>query len=185
MYQATAFLICGYARAGKDTLAEAIAGRLGNTDKYSFADPLKSSANIAFATLGHPQVDFKSEHWKVKHRKVLVSIAEAAREEDPETFARLGAQRAKESVLINSRNITIPDWRYANEYAEIEKTIGRHKIITIHIKREGVNPANQSEAESMDLIFKSCTMDWVKEFKDGDFDGIDEFAGLLASTVGR
>lgn len=184
MFSPTVFLINGFAQAGKDTLADCIIALLGSSNciKMSFADPLKSVASDAMRQLGHPKVDFKEEKWKKKHRKVLVALAEAAREENPDTFALLLAEGASNAIYGAKKCVVVSDWRYLNELRVIEGWPSC-SLVTIRIKREGVGAANESERLSIIEIEKTVRYDFEKTILDGDIVEISKFAKDIVSNT--
>lgn len=178
------FLITGYAQSGKDSLADAIMKETGGHErcaKVSFADPLKMAANIPFRELGLPQVDFRKEEWKKKHRKVLVSIAEAAREENVNVFA----QQAAKTVMHHyqqGKSVVVPDWRYVNECEIFESVFGKSVVRVRMWKRPG-QAGNESEKTSIQQVEDMCIIDYVGVFDDGDSKGIINFGRHIVDEL--
>lgn len=178
------FLITGYAQSGKDTLADALIKELGGTAgavKMSFADPLKAAANESFKHLGLNKVDFCKEEWKKKHRKVLVAIAEAAREENIDVFADACAKEARRAFRAG-KSILIPDWRYVNECEIFEKEFGKD-IVRIRVWKKQGRPGNPSEQSSIQAVEDSCVLNYVGVFADGDTDSIANFGKHIVSEL--
>lgn len=167
------FLITGWAQSGKDSLADVIMKELGGREKcakVSFADPLKLAANLPFKELGLSHVDFTKEEWKKRHRKVLVALAEAAREENVNVFAEAAAKAA----LMHRRqgkSVVVPDWRYVNE-CEVFDSIFKKDIVRIRMWKKGGFPGNESERASIQQVEDSCVLNYVGVFDEGDGKGI-------------
>lgn len=176
MHRPTVFLITGYARAGKDTLADRIVDLTG-ARKVSFADSLKEAGNRFFTSLGIESVDLKDTKDKVAHRDLLVAMGKAARSVDPDVFARHAAEKARYSILAG-RCVVIPDWRYENEHKVVHTLCYPAPVVRVHILTSGVGPANEEEDNSIHQIMYNGVKD-SRCFKPGDLAGIDEWAHEL------
>lgn len=178
------FLITGWAQSGKDSLADVIMKELGGRSvcaKVSFADPLKSAANIPFRELGLGHVDFRKEEWKKKHRKVLVALAEAAREENVNVFA----QEAAKTALLHQqqgRHVVVPDWRYVNECEAFDSIFGKD-VIRVRMWKKGGKPGNDSERLSIQQVEDSCILNYVGVFDEGDNKGIINFGRHIVDEL--
>ena len=177
MHRPTVFLIGGFSRAGKDTLADRIAALTGAA-KVSFADDLKAAANRVFTSLGIESVDLKAEPDKVRFRDLLVAAGKAARAVDPDVFARHAGQRARYSIL-SGRCVVIPDWRYLNELAVVHRLVAPARVVTVLIEKTCNAPANEEEARTIRDILDNVTIDQARIFDTGDLNGIDTFAHQL------
>ena len=177
MRRPTVFLITGYARAGKDTLADRIADLTGAA-KVSFADDLKAAGNRFFTSLGIESVDLKRDADKSRFRDLLVAAGKAARSVDPDVFARHAAERARYNILAG-RCVVVPDWRYANEHRVLWATVAPAKVVTVLIERQGNGPANEEEARTIGEIVETVRIDAHGTYVSGDLASIDTLAHLL------
>lgn len=182
MHRPTVFLVTGYARSGKDTLADALVQRIPGCVKIAFADSLKDAGNRFFTALGIEDVNLRSTYDKIKHRDLLVAMGKAARSIDPDVFARCAADRARYNVLAG-RCVVISDWRYLNEYTAIQRICYPARIVTISLTRSGGVPANEEEQESIRDIDAAVTYDYDRHFADRDIQGIDDFSHELANDT--
>lgn len=179
MRKPAVFLITGYARAGKDTLAEALALHL-NCKVMAFATPLKESLNRYFTSLGIESVDLKRTEDKVRFRDLLVSAGKAARSVDHNVFADKVALDCHLEVM-RGKCAVVSDWRYANEHARLLAKVGRGRLVTIHMDRHGGRPANEEEAATIDTILDTIPIDEGRAFASGDIAGIRDWAGEIAN----
>jgi tRNA uridine 5-carbamoylmethylation protein Kti12 len=150
MRKPTVFLITGYARAGKDTAANAIADFLG-CDTHAFADKLKDSVNRYFTSLGIEAVNVHETADKVRFRELLVAAGRAARSVDRNVFADHVALDCH-LALMRGKCAVVSDWRYANEHERIVAKVGRERVVTIMVNRHACEAANQEEQDSIDEI---------------------------------
>ena len=177
MHRPTVYLIGGFARAGKDTLADRIAALTGAA-KVSFADDLKAATNRVFTSLGIESVDLKAEADKARFRDLLVAAGKAARSVDPDVFARHAGERARYNILAG-RSVVIPDWRYANELAVVHRLVSPARVVSVLIERTNNGPANDEEARTIRDILDHVTIDQARIFDTGDLGAIDTFAHEL------
>lgn len=187
MKRPSVIAICGYARAGKDTLADEIQYLLrirhSGAKKASFADPLKDAATLAMRQLGLPDVDFHKDEYKVKYRSVLVALGESARAENPDIFADLLAARARTEMDANQSTLLVPDWRYGNEKRVLKHAFG-NRAVFCYISREGMMAANQTEHNSIRSIRDDeYAFDFVGHFRDGDILGIRGLAARIVNSL--
>lgn len=165
--------ICGFARAGKDTLADAIFDHLEVSEpSYSvitlkFADALKKDLEKAMACVG-VEVDAFTEDTaeKAKLRPMLVAYGEYRRSIDPDVWVKkvlkeigIWVNETLEDSGSDGSVILIPDLRYLNEYEKLKAIAEKHgwAFVPIYIERHGNLPANDQEAESIGLMAaKGC-----------------------------
>lgn len=165
--------IAGFARSGKDTLANAIFDHLDISEPtYSvitlkFADALKTDLEKAMAAVG-VKVDAFTEDTaeKVKLRPLLVAYGEYRRSLDPDVWVKKVLKEI--GVWVNDTLpdtestgsvILIPDLRYLNEYEKLEDLCAKRGwyFVPIYIERHGNLPANDAEAESIaQMAAKGC-----------------------------
>lgn len=178
MRKPTVFLITGYARAGKDTLASAIAEALA-CETYAFADTLKDAVNRYFTALGIESVNVHETQDKVRFRELLVAAGRAARSVDCNVFADHVALDCH-LALMRGKCAVVSDWRYVNEHERLVAKVGRERVVTIHVDRQGLGPANEEEAATLEAIFGTVTIDEGRCFASGDTAGIADWARAIA-----
>lgn len=165
--------ICGFARAGKDSLADAIFDSLDeNEPTYSvitlkFADELKKDMEKAMAAVGI-EVDAFTEDTEKKAvlRPMLVAYGEYRRSIDPDVWVKkvlkeigVWVNETLEDVEGGGSVILIPDLRYLNEYEKLKAVAEKHgwAFVPIYIERQGNLPANEQEAYSIaEMAAKGC-----------------------------
>lgn len=127
--------LSGPARVGKDTLLRT---RFAGYSRCAFADELKLRVSRTIGvSLGH------LERNKARYRGLLVDVAEAAREADPDIWVkRLEQSRAWE--VRGDRNV-VTDVRYVNE-AQFLHDLGYEVWM---LSRDGIAPANEVEARTL------------------------------------
>lgn len=181
MRKPTVFLITGYARAGKDTAAQAIAETLG-CEVVSFADRLKDAVNAYFVALGIERVNVHETADKVRFRELLVAAGRAARSVDANVFADHVALECH-LALMRGKCIVVSDWRYYNEFHAILRKVGRDRVVPMHVGKYGNQPANQEEADSVSSIIDNNAGIGLASayFKDGDTGALRDWAVSIAN----
>jgi len=150
----TLVLICGYARAGKDTLGDGILEwSEKNAEKINFADSLKDSANVFLDCLDL-QGDFHDDRFKDTNRRFLVACGTFARDLKPSVFAEIMAQTVAQGYDDDGMaldTVVCTDWRYLNELIVCQKVLIPlgWRIRTVYISTAGVSAANPEEANSI------------------------------------
>jgi len=150
----TLVLICGYARAGKDTLGDGILEwSEKNAEKINFADSLKDSANVFLDCLDL-QGDFHDDRFKDTNRRFLVACGTFARDLKPSVFAEIMAQTVAQGYDSDGMaldTVVCTDWRYLNELIVCQKVLIPlgWRIRTVYISTAGVSAANPEEANSI------------------------------------
>lgn len=151
----TLVLICGFARAGKDTLASGLLEWSRRpSKKTNFADHLKDAANDYLMSLNLPG-DFHNEAFKVQHRDTLVALGKFARSIDEDVFARSLAQwaplMAGPDEQVAPETVVCSDWRYINELHVCQDHLWElgWKVRTVYVATAGIGPANDEEADSI------------------------------------
>ena len=150
-------LVCGFARAGKDTLADGLqAGAINGAVKLSFAEPLKASANQAIRDIIGPGVKFPGfgdEAFKVANRALLVELGKTCRAIHQDCFVELALERAAEHIAAGC-SVIVTDVRYSNElsrcatWAELRGV----PLYTLLIYTDGIEAANEEERTNFDLL---------------------------------
>jgi len=165
--------IAGFARSGKDTLADAIFDHLEETEPcYSvitmkFADALKTDLEKAMSAVG-VSIDAFTEDSdeKAKLRPMLVAYGEYRRSIDPDVWVKKVLKEigvwVNETVPDSESTgsvILVPDLRYLNEYEKLKAEAEKHgwAFVPIYIERHGNLPANEQEAYSIaEMAAKGC-----------------------------
>lgn len=149
MNQRTIIGLCGYARAGKDTMAAAIVER--GWTRLAFADNLKDDLRTmledAVRRGGAPVADIQRRVCqmlagpdKAKARPLMVAYGAFMRTFEPDYWiARL---RRQIDALPDDARVVITDVRYENE-AEWVRSLGG---VALWVERPGIGPANSEEA---------------------------------------
>lgn len=187
--------ISGYARAGKDTLADhliiELARRNVTCNKYKFAKVLKRAATRAVNEIGL-NFDFETEDGerKAQARPLLVALAQFCRARDPEVFANhllryIDAHMGGEGGIDVA---VISDLRYRNEFEVLHEhcKLSGWTLLHIDIHRRGVYAAHQEELDSIeDLLGATYQYPWFHgvEFSDRDVAGIAMYAAGVADDI--
>lgn len=182
-------LISGFARAGKDTLADAIEEWcIKQKRRTKFADPLKAAANEYLTALDLPG-DFNNEEFKSKHRAFLVAAGRFARSINIDIFAEMLCERVREPLSDPSWNayteptsVLVTDWRYINEWRCCEEMLGcaGWTIRTVYVASEGVEAANAEELTSILNLREQLSFDLELTFKMGDKMAFRDAGRILA-----
>lgn len=166
--------VSGYAQAGKDTFADAVEHLLHTRyapARFKFAEPLRKATGLALDYLGikvSPWTENKAE--KDKLRPVLVSLGEYARGEDESVFAKLLVREMSNALDADCNLAIATDLRYENEYvllSEMCKSKG-HRFLWVHIVREGNEPANDAERNSIQTLLQAHLPDGCYRSGSGD-----------------
>jgi hypothetical protein len=150
----TLVLISGFARAGKDTLAEGILEWSRRPSrKTSFAAHLKDAANDFLWSL-NIDADFHNDAFKTKHRDVLVTLGKFARSLNRDIFAEnlahfVPIQMGPDEVAPET--VVVSDWRYINELHVCQSVLWNlgWKVRTVYVATAGIGPANDEELDSI------------------------------------
>lgn len=165
--------VAGFARSGKDSLANAIFDHLEETEPtYSvitlkFADALKTDLEKALGAVGVKVDAFTEDTEKKKAlRPMLVAYGEYRRSIDPDVWVKkvlkeIGVWVNDTLAEVESTGsvILVPDLRYLNEYEKLKAVADQHgwAFVPIYIERHGNLPANEQEAYSIaEMAAKGC-----------------------------
>lgn len=178
----TIIMISGYARSGKDTLANAFleAAQGHGRAKVSFATPLKKAVQLALNYLGLSHIDAFTEDPKLKAllRPLYVEVGKAARAIDKDVFVKAAWREVWGIIDKKDDIVVIPDLRYANEieyFRSMSVTHGSH-VFHMHIDRFGNEAANEEERESVKAL---PNPDCGVMFQDGQIEDIKKCAREL------
>ena len=149
--------LTGYARSGKDTIAQQFVKNDGY-ERVGFADALKS---ILYSL--NPRIELFNDdfigHWHIKNIVDGRGWDEAKKEpEIRQLLQRLGTEGGRVALgediwvktLFNSSHgarIVIPDVRFENEANEVRRRGG----IVVQIVRPGVGPVNDHASDKIDF----------------------------------
>jgi hypothetical protein len=164
-------LICGYARAGKDTFAKGLIAAAQDATRVAYADPIKYALELAAHTLGLG-IDYHDDAEKAVDRPLLVEFGRAMRRRDKDIFAR-----QIEHNLISMKTgqtLVVSDWRYLNEYAVAKQFCDQYavKLHTVQIVRHGWIAANEEEAVNMQEVIDACPIDETVFATSGDEESV-------------
>jgi hypothetical protein len=164
-------LICGFARAGKDTFAKGIIAGARAAKRMAYADNLKNALNIAAQHLG-VEVDYHRDEDKAIDRDLLVEFGRAMRRRDIDVFAKQLARDLEDNDTAST--IVVPDWRYLNEYKVAVRACKEYgyKLHTVQVVRHGWKSANAEEQMSMDEVQAAVPMDETHCATSGDEESV-------------
>ena len=164
-------LVCGFARAGKDTFAKGIVASAKDAKRVAFADTLKYALQGAAHQVGI-DLDYFTDADKLQDRDLLVEFGRAMRRRDKDIFARSVARYL--GTLWENHNCLITDWRYLNEYLVVKEACDRLAINlhTVRIVRHGWQAANDEEAMSLLEIMEAVPFDETIYATSGDDEGV-------------
>ena len=157
-------LISGYARAGKDTMADGIMSVIPSK-RLALADQLKVSANDAVRSImamaqhpWQPQLGFFDDQFKTTHRNVLVELGKTCRQIHPHVFIDCLINQSL-NCLNHGISVVVPDVRYANEYNRLRSMAMDHGYMcrTMWVATEGVMPANDEERKNFDELVNEAS----------------------------
>jgi hypothetical protein len=174
MPKPTIVLLCGYARAGKDTFALGMTDGAPDLARTSFAAALKQSADVLLSELEIYSLGntFFSEAFKNKHRAFLVEAGRCARSINQDVFADHLVSKVSG---YETTNVVVTDWRYRNEYDVIKRDLGAigWKVVPVWIETIGTFAANVEEALTIadirrhlpfehEFFFRPCSEEGVR-----------------------
>jgi len=195
--------IAGFARAGKDTLADAIFDHLEQDEpEYSvivmkFADALKHSLQASLNEAGVKSDAFTEDTAKKSElRPLLVAYGEYCRSQNKDVWVDKVIKDINtwvDDTLADSDStgsvVLIPDLRYANEYQKLEASCVQRgwAYVPIYIERGGNLPANNAEAESIGLMaargYFARDNALQVGFADGDVNLISQWARKFTQSM--
>lgn len=167
MHRNTLILITGYARSGKDTLADGMMSACYRpSTKLSFAEELKHKCNDYLEMFGFSKEEFNffNDDFKTKHRDFLVSAGVLVRSVNKNYWANVVAAKCLDIARMAQQphSVFVPDWRYLNEYETMRRYLPDWNIITVRVTTSEVLPANEEELKSIAQILREEPFD--KEF---------------------
>lgn len=194
--------VAGFARTGKDTLANAILAECDSQEIdmgvgiAKFANSLKQALQDAFDSLGI-DIDVFTEDPVLKAilRPVLVEFGKCARAVDKDVFVKDVVRCIEETIADDGQQepsvIIISDMRYSNEYDVLKDSCAKNGwvFIPIYIGRIGTGPANIEEAGSFNELMNVDIGRFSKGnshylmFGEGDTAGIKAYARKFVSGM--
>ena len=111
-------LISGYARSGKDSLANALEKQLAHREpvRVKFANVLKTALGVALQRIGlDVDVFTEDEQQKQAIRPLLVEFGKFARSVDKDVFVKAAWKDICDLFQNGKGVVIVPDLRYANE----------------------------------------------------------------------
>lgn len=192
--------ICGYARSGKDTLADAIFDMSeASHPEYcvlvtKFADALKQAVQESLEELPGVEVDAFTEDTdeKAKIRPLLVAYGEFARAKNKNVWVDQVIENITDWVEEAPTGLSltlIPDMRYANEYDKLEAVCKKKgwTFVPVFICRKGTMAVNAEEHRSIKEMLDSDRFArghaTTLVFEDGDTNGIMAYAARFADGL--
>ena len=189
--------ISGYARSGKDTLANQLALEWGKHEQadfivFKFADTLRKSLKDAFRTAGLAYVDPWTEDAEMKKniRPLMVEFGSYCRSVNRDVWVNATLKEIERSMEAAHTPLIpiISDLRYLNEIQRVEswaKNLKTPRIVWhLHIEREDVVAANEEERRSVSELLMGHSPTFCETFKPGDVDGIAYWAKRLVRPWG-
>jgi hypothetical protein len=158
-------LICGYARAGKDTLGDGILdGAARPAVKVALAEPLKDSAESAIREIlgGVRFLGFADPGFKTANRNLLVELGRTCRAIHQDCFVELAIERAHQYIKAGA-SVVITDVRYTNElqrFFDYAKFRGVH-LHCLLIETAGVEAANEEERTNQGMLLIRAQDIWA------------------------
>jgi hypothetical protein len=164
-------LICGFARAGKDTFAKGLIAAAKDAKRVAYADPLKDALALAAHTLGLG-IDYHDDAEKAVDRPLLVEFGRAMRRRDKDIFAKAIGNYVAD--LTDGQTLVVSDWRYINEYEAAKNYCDMYGVSlhAVHVVRHGWRAANDEEAMSLVEIMAAVPFDETVYATSGDEEAV-------------
>lgn len=182
-------MIYGYARAGKDTLADGL--RIGSKNgmvRLSFASSLK--AVVAKAVSHYVKVDYANDAEKMQDRDLLVEFGRAVRRRNPLAFAETLCEQMyfhdqMPEYFGRGGSYVITDARYFNEYQYVTQWAKEHghPVVSVYVWREGNSYANIEERDSIAEVLEHVKFDYLIDGEAYDADNVRQKGIDLAKTL--
>lgn len=184
-------MVSGYARCGKDTIADGMMEQIPVSKKIAMADSLKQAANDAVRSImaragamNHwNNMGFFDDTFKTLHRPVLVELGKTCRFIHQDCFIDCMVNQAS-NLLTHGVSVIVPDVRYANEYIRLKSMaidLGfRHRTCLVHTC--GVEAANDEERKNMDELMNVAIFNDFSAWQPNQADKIREHGRNLASS---
>lgn len=185
--------ISGYARSGKDTLADALLSNFCHRNvcasKFKFANILKKAISRSLEIVELPfSVDTENTDDKTAIRPLMVEFAKFCRGRDKDIFAKRTVDQVERMFRIGNQVAIVPDLRYENEGALLHECAKRNGFgyHQIDIERKGTYAANQEELDSIEALLDASYKEaWFYgiSFTDRDISGINDWAASFSDYL--
>lgn len=174
-------MISGYARSGKDSLANALTKELAHLEpvRVKFANVLKAALGVALQRIGiDVDVFTEDEELKKALRPLLVEFGKFARSQYKDVFVKAAWTDICDLFENGKGVVIVPDLRYPNEINLISEWSEMQDWPVTHLRigRMGNRAANEEELQSITALPQA---DAVRIFAEGDLAGIDAWANEL------
>lgn len=185
--------ISGYARSGKDTLADGLIHefmfRNKVAAKFKFASSLRVALARAFLEVELPfSVETEDTAEKDAVRPLFVEFGKFCRSRDKDIFAKKTVKAIEHYFRIGADVAIVSDLRYANEGELLRECCRRNgfRYIHIDIERNGTFAANQEELDSIEALLDANYREdyfYGVAFADREVAGIHGWAAGLADAI--
>ena len=164
-------LVCGFARAGKDTFTKGIIAGSKDAKRLAYADNLKYALMQATHALGL-HVNYFDDAEKLQDRDLLVEFGRAMRRRDLNIFARSVVDNLM--TLKDGQTLVVSDWRYSNEYEAAKNYCDMYGVSlhAVRVVRHGWQAANDEEAMSLVEIMSAVPFDETVYATSGDEEAV-------------
>jgi len=145
-------LLSGYARSGKDSVANLLEEECGFR-RFAFADALKEMVaditGIPVFLFHSLQKDTLIPGSSKTYRDLLIEVADQKRAIDPDIFSRLVGAQIVES---NAERIVISDWRYKREESFLQSFLDPsiYRISRCRVVRSSIIPSDTPIEHDLD-----------------------------------
>ena len=183
-------LISGFARSGKDTLANALLTEFEKANKEAtltkFANALKSALQLALNDVGLGHIDVFTEDTAEKEliRPLFVEFGKYCRAKDKNVFVNRTLKDVDAMLKQGKDAVVISDCRYLNE-AQLVRAFGANELVNVdrfHIVRRHNNAANDEEANSIAHLNVNDTNAQSAGFEEGMVHHIEWWAKHIVQT---
>lgn len=148
--------VCGYKRAGKDTVGRMLVNRYDFT-RRAFADPLKEAALAALEGFNPKAAATVREHgweslkeWDPRYRRYLQAFGtEAIRSLDPDFWPRVTLDKVEPG-----ERVVVTDVRFPNEVEAVK----RHGGLVVRVDRPGCGGGSHA-SEQVELLDVDAVLD--------------------------
>jgi hypothetical protein len=178
------FLITGYARAGKDTLADGIiqanSGCSSRVRRVAFADSLKDALDGAVQRF-FPNLSYFDNAAKIEDRPLLVEFGRAMRRRNRDVFV----QALIDDITVLDCHYIVTDCRYLNEARLMQRQVSENfRVVTVLVETAGVGPANEEEGLSIGEMVREIGFDHVLRFQPNQAHAVEAEGRRLANLYG-
>jgi hypothetical protein len=140
MSQPLLLLISGWSHAGKDSVAKILVESY-DFQKIAFADPIKQQVArdldipLEWCYDQEKKASLLPKNSERTLREELIRVAESAREDDKQIWARAVGERIQKAIQRGKRKFVISDWRHLEELWALQKCIPNACIVPLRVER--------------------------------------------------